>query len=348
MADLTPLPCRPAPLAITMGEPAGIGPEITAHAWKALRHTDTCFFVIADPALFDTFAIDIVRIDIPAHAGRHFHDALPVIPLENALAVTPGHAVPENAAGITESIQRAVTFALDGNASGIVTAPVNKSSLMEAGFPFPGHTEYLDHLTRNATGTGRRSRHGIAMMLTSPVLKTMPVTIHTSVKDAAAALDTGMIVRTGMIAAECLAGDFGIDNPRLAVSGLNPHAGESGRLGTEDETVIMPAVETLVRAGIRARGPLPADTMFHEEARATYDAALCMLHDQALIPVKTLAFHTAVNMTPGLPVIRTSPDHGTALDIAGKGKARPDSLICAITLAEQIARKRLRDRQAAT
>ena len=214
---------------------------------------------------------------------------------------------------------------------------------MAAGFRFPGHTEYLADLTSKAPmPTG--GKRGPVMMLSGPQLRTVPVTIHQSVKDAIAGLRPDLIIKTALVTHEALKNDFGIASPRLAISGLNPHAGEEGMFGAEDAMIIAPAVDELKAMGVDARGPLPADTMFHEDARAKYDAALCMLHDQALIPAKTLAFHEAVNVTLGLPIIRTSPDHGAALDIAGKGIARPDSLIAAIKLAAQMASRR---RQAA-
>ncbi len=238
-----------------------------------------------------------------------------------------------------ESIERAVDYAVNGSASGVVTNPIQKSTLLAAGFGFPGHTEYLAHLTTAAPMPNERAR-GPVMMLAGPMLRTVPVTVHQSVKEAIGSLTPDKIIKTAIVTAEALRDEFGIASPRLAISGLNPHAGEAGALGMEDEMIIAPAVDALCDMGLNARGPLPADTMFHEEARASYDAALCMLHDQALIPAKTLAFHDAVNVTLGLPIIRTSPDHGTALDIAGKGLARADSLIAAIKLADRMATTR--------
>ena len=336
---------RPAPLALTMGEPGGIGPELTAAAWRASRaHEDNAFFVIADPALFRALNVPTAQIAAPREAADRFLDALPVLPLESPVRARAGEAAPENAGGVIESIRRAVEAALDGAAGGVVTNPIQKASLMAAGFEFPGHTEFLDVLCKDAPMPASRAKsarmRGAVMMLAGPELKSVPVTIHQSVREAAASLSSDLIVRTGMIVAEALYEDFGIAAPRLAVSGLNPHAGEAGRLGHEDEAVIAPAVAALRGAGVDARGPLPADTMFHAEARAGYDAALAMLHDQALIPAKTLAFHEAVNATLGLPIVRTSPDHGTALDIAGKGAARADSLNAAIRLARDIAARR--------
>ncbi len=325
-----------APLALTMGEPGGCGPEITLAAWETRRETGV-FFVIADPSLFP--ADKIAKISSPGEASSAFAEKLPILPLEKPVSAAPGTASPANAGAVIESIERATAFALAGEASGVVTNPIQKSALIAAGFKFPGHTEFLADLTKNAPMPTGRLR-GPVMMLAGPDLKTVPVTIHQSVIDAVRTLSTDMIVQTAMITAQALSEDFGVASPRLAISGLNPHAGEAGALGSEDEEIIAPAVAALIAAGIDARGPLPADTMFHAEARETYDAALCMLHDQALIPAKTLAFHDAVNVTLGLPVIRTSPDHGTALDIAGKGGARADSLVAAIRMAAEMAARR--------
>ena len=328
-----------APLALTMGDPGGVGPEISCAAWRAFRGGGLSFFIIADPALFRNHGVPTAEIAAPEEAPARFGDALPVLPLISAVAPSPGEASAKNARGVIESISRAVGCALDGTAAGVVTNPIHKASLMAAGFEFPGHTEFLADLCRDAAMPVGRKR-GAVMMLAGPLLKTVPVTIHQSVQNAVASLSPELIIGTGIITAEALRCEFGIDRPRLAISGLNPHAGEAGRLGHEDDAIVAPAVEALTDAGIDARGPLSADTMFHEQARARYDAALCMLHDQALIPAKTLAFHDAVNVTLGLPIIRTSPDHGTALDIVGKGIARPDSLIAAIRLAGEMAARR--------
>jgi len=222
---------------------------------------------------------------------------------------------------------------LAGEAAAIVTNPVAKNVLYRSGFPEPGHTEFLARLAAEATGTAVRP----VMMLWSPELAVVPVTIHLPLAQVPGALDTALIVETGRIAARDLTSRFRIANPRLAVAGLNPHAGEDGAMGAEDIAIVRPAVEKLLALGIAVRGPLPADTMFHEGARATYDVALCMYHDQALIPIKTLAFDHAVNVTLGLPFVRTSPDHGTAFDIAGTGRADPSSLIAALRLAAKLA-----------
>ncbi|MEM8772371.1 MAG: 4-hydroxythreonine-4-phosphate dehydrogenase PdxA [Pseudomonadota bacterium] len=328
------------PLALTMGEPGGVGPEIANKAWRTLRADGPVFFVIGDPHVFDVNDASIERIETPEEARTVFPRALPVIADTQTLQTKPGVAAPETANAVIRSIEQAVAIVLGGRASGVVTNPVQKSALYAAGFSFPGHTEFLEALTTDAPMPDHRTR-GAVMMLAGPDLRTVPVTIHQSVRDAVATLSPDVIVRTATITAEALRHDFAIAAPRLAISGLNPHAGEGGALGAEDEMIIAPAVDKLRAAGLDAKGPLPADTMFHAEARAHYDAALCMLHDQALIPAKTLAFHDAVNVTLGLPIIRTSPDHGVALDIAGKGVARADSLVAAIRLAADMAARRV-------
>lgn len=327
------------PLALTMGDPGGVGAEIAAAAWRALREKGPVFFLIADPELVRAQDAPVIQIQSPAQAHNAFAEALPVMPLIAQTSSHPGVSSPDNAAAVIESIERAVGFAISGAAGGVVTNPIQKSSLMAAGFEFPGHTEFLASLTKTTPMPDGRNR-GAVMMLAGPALKTVPVTIHQSVTDAVKSLSSDLVIGTGIIAEQSLRRDFGVAKPRLAISGLNPHAGEDGALGAEDSAIIAPAVKALQDAGVDARGPLPADTMFHEEARAGYDAALCMLHDQALIPAKTLAFHDAVNVTLGLPIIRTSPDHGTALDIAGRGLARPDSLIAALRLAAAMAERR--------
>ncbi|WP_425409398.1 4-hydroxythreonine-4-phosphate dehydrogenase PdxA [Hyphococcus sp.] len=328
-----------APLALTMGEPGGVGPEITVKAWAALRDAPLAFFALADPSLFAALDCEIEIISAPREATSAFRDAIPVLPLKSSVRATPGLADSQNAAAVIESIKTAVSYCLDGAAAGVVTNPIQKSSLIKSGFEFPGHTEYLADLTGDRAMPANRTR-GPVMMIAAPQLKTVPVTIHQSVTDASASLNAALVEKTCTIVAEALTHDFGFKEPRLAVSGFNPHAGEDGALGKEDKDIIAPAIQALKNRGFHVAGPLPADTMFHQEARARYDAAICMLHDQALIPAKTLAFHDAVNVTLGLPIVRTSPDHGTALDIAGKGTARADSLIAAIRLGALMASKR--------
>jgi len=250
--------------------------------------------------------------------------------------VRAGHPDPANAAATLEAIERAVDLALAGQIAGFATNPIQKKTLQDAGFPHPGHTEFLAELAaRPATRPV-----DVAMMLACPELRVVPVTIHLSLARAVQALDPEAIVRVGRIAATGLKALFGIARPRLAVAALNPHAGEQGAMGDEETRVILPAIETLRKDGIDVRGPAPADTLFHPAARATYDAALCMYHDQALIPIKTIDFSGGVNVTLGLPFVRTSPDHGTALDIAGTGRADPASLLAALAMADDMARRR--------
>ena len=325
--DMTP------PLVLTMGEPGGVGPELTEKAWTALRKSNQPFFVVSDPALFANIPVE--PIEHPSQARSVFENSLPVLPLQNPISATSGVASSDNAKAVIESIDRAVNFAASSDAAGVVTNPIHKAALLQSGFSFPGHTEYLEALT-NTVAMPQNRKRGAVMMIAGTQLRTVPITIHQSVKEAISSLNTPMITKTSLIAAQAMQSDFGIENPRIAISGLNPHAGEDGEMGSEERDIIEPAIAELRLAGINAIGPLSADTMFHEEARATYDVALCMLHDQALIPAKTLGFHDAVNVTLGLPIIRTSPDHGTALDIAGKGIAKADSLLAAISLAEKL------------
>lgn len=336
---MTPTSTLSSPLALTMGDPGGIGPELTVKAWRALRESGPVFFLVGAPGFMEALDAPVAAIAAPRDAQDAFSTALPVLPIASPVEAQAGVSSPAHAAAVIESIEHAVEFAVNGEAAGIVTNPIQKSSLLAAGFGFPGHTEFLGELTKKAPMPAGRLR-GAVMMLAGPALRTVPVTVHLSVKQAVAVLTPNRIVETGLIVAEALRVDFGIEAPRLAVSGLNPHAGEGGALGAEDELIIAPAVDELRAAGVDARGPLSADTMFHEEARKSYDAALCMLHDQALIPAKTLGFHDAVNVTLGLPIVRTSPDHGAALDIAGKGVARADSLIAAIRLAAELTARR--------
>ncbi|WP_274424192.1 4-hydroxythreonine-4-phosphate dehydrogenase PdxA [Chelativorans sp. YIM 93263] len=326
-------------LALTVGEPAGIGPEILVSAWLQRRkHAVPAFYALADPSLLVARAkrlnLDVPIVETSAEqAISRFADALPVVPLENNLTDAPGQPARENAAGVIEAITRAVQDTMSGNADGIVTCPIAKKPLYDAGFTFPGHTEFLGHLAQEITGKPATQ----VMMMAGPDLRTVPVTVHQSLATVPATLTREAIEETARVVTRDLVQRFGIERPRLAVAGLNPHAGEGGALGEEDARIIAPAVAALRAEGIDVVGPLPADTMFHADARRKYDAALCMYHDQALIPVKALAFDETVNVTLGLPFIRTSPDHGTAFDIAGKGIARPDSLIAALKLARQLA-----------
>jgi len=335
MTDLT----SPLPLAISIGEPAGIGPEILLSAWsQRVAASLPPFYVIGDPTLLRSRA-NALNLDIsfsevePEEAASCFDTSLPVHSLKNGFDDHPGVPSLMNAAGVIEAIERGVEHVFKGRAAGIVTCPIAKKPLYDAGFQFPGHTEFLGHLAQIRTGQPATP----IMMLAGPDLRAVPITVHLALKEAIAILDADLIVTTARIVDADLKSRFGIAAPRLAISGLNPHAGEEGSMGREEIDIIIPAIETLRAEGIDAVGPFPADTMFHARARATYDAALCMYHDQALIPAKTLAFDEAVNVTLGLPFIRTSPDHGTAFNIAGKGIAKPDSLIAAIQLARRLA-----------
>lgn len=327
------------PLAVSGGDPSGVGPEIAIAAWKLRKTLDIpAFFLLAAPDLIAARATRLgetipLKICEPEEAAALFADFLPVVPLRNRQTDSPGKPLAENAAGTIEAIERAVGYAFDGKAAAVVTCPIAKKPLYEAGFPHPGHTEFLAALAEALTGNVCKP----VMMLAGPQLRAVPVTIHISLAQVPRCLTTDEIIAVSRITARELRDKFGIDNPRLAISGLNPHAGEGGAMGAEDDAIIRPAIEALLLEGINVRGPLPADTMFHATARATYDTAVCMYHDQALIPAKALAFDETVNVTLGLPFIRTSPDHGTAFDIAGLGLARPDSLIAALKLARHLA-----------
>jgi 4-hydroxythreonine-4-phosphate dehydrogenase len=326
------------PLALTLGEAAGIGPDITLLAWHRRRELALPpFYMLGDPAYLTQRArhlgLDVpVSACTPQDAVAAFPQALPVVPLAEKVTAEAGRPDESSAPAAIASIRRAVADVFSGRAHAVVTNPVAKAVLYRTGFAEPGHTEFLAKLAQEHTG---RAVHPV-MMLWSPELAVVPVTIHLPVRDVPRVLTTELIVETGRIVARDLRERFGIARPRLALAGLNPHAGEDGALGTEDGEIVAPAVLALRRDGIDARGPLPGDTMFHAAARATYDAALAMYHDQALIPIKTLAFDHAVNVTLGLPFVRTSPDHGTAFDIAGTGRADPTSLVAAIKLAARL------------
>lgn len=336
------MPVASLPLALTQGDPAGIGPEITLRAWLARRDAGLApFFVLTDPDLLARTAhalgLDVpVVATTPEDAAAAFDEALPVVAGPGPAAAEPGRPDPATASATVASIVEAVALAQAGRAAALVTNPIAKHVLYAAGFAHPGHTEFLAALATAPGGPVPRP----VMMLWCETLAVVPVTVHIALRDVPAALTRDALLDTARIVTRDLAARFGIARPRLAVAGLNPHAGESGTIGTEDRDLVAPAVETLRAEGIDASGPWPADTMFHARARARYDAALCMYHDQALIPIKTLAFDDGVNVTLGLPFIRTSPDHGTAFDIAGRGIARPDSLIAAIRLAARLVRGR--------
>ncbi len=336
-------PARLAPLAVTMGEPAGVGGELTLMAWLARRAAGDAvpFFAIDDPARLRrlaqrlSLAVDVVEIDAPAAAAGVFTRALPVLTQPLAVEDRPGHLDVRNAPAAIASIERAATLARDGRVGAVVTNPIQKKTLQDAGFPYPGHTEFLAALG----GTSGRPAE-VVMMLACRELRVVPVTIHVALRRALDALSTDLIVRAGRIAVHAVRRDCGLDAPRLAVAGLNPHAGEGGTMGDEETRIVAPAVAALRAEGIDATGPMSPDTMFHAAARARYDLALCMYHDQALIPIKTIDFAGGVNVTLGLPFIRTSPDHGTALDIAGTGSADPGSFLAALDMAVDMARHR--------
>ena len=323
------------PLALTMGEPGGVGPDLTLAVWLDRHRLQIPpFYLLADPTFVAERARLIgldcpIEVTEPATAATVFERALPVVPLEARVKAEPGRADPANAGAVVEAIARAVGDVRSGAGAAIVTNPIHKQSLYAAGFRHPGHTEFLG--TLSATWSGAAARP--VMMLAGPELRAVPVTIHIPVRDVAETLSEALIVETGRIVAAELRRRFGIPSPRLAVAGLNPHAGEGGTIGTEDQTIIVPAVQALRAEGITVTGPLSADAMFHPSARSGYDAALCMYHDQALIPAKTLAFAETVNVTLGLAFVRTSPDHGTAFDLAGTGRADPSSLAAALRLA---------------
>jgi 4-hydroxythreonine-4-phosphate dehydrogenase len=330
-----------APIALTIGEPGGIGPELAIKAWLRRTQDQIAPFCLIAPASIVKQAVAQSSMDVPtkvigkiSEALTCFEHALPLLEIADATVdVIPGVASPKTSSVVIESITKSVELATRGDACAVVTNPIQKSALYEAGFSHPGHTEFLAELAGPGTIP--------VMMLANSKLRVVPLTIHIALRDVPAQLTQELIVERSRITHKSLQTVFGIPAPRLAIAGLNPHAGEDGTMGGEEKTIMAPAIEQLRREGIDVIGPLPADTMFHEEARANYDVALCPYHDQALIPVKTLDFHGGVNVTLGLPFIRTSPDHGTALNIAGKGIARPDSLIAALKMAAEMATKRL-------
>jgi 4-hydroxythreonine-4-phosphate dehydrogenase len=329
------------PLALTLGEPAGIGPDITLVAWRRRAELRLPpFYLLADPQLLlrraAQLGLDVpIARAVPETAAALFANALPVADLNLDVSAQPGRPDSSSAAAAIAAIRRAVEDVLGGAAGAVVTNPVAKNVLYQSGFAEPGHTEYLAKLTEGLTGEHLRP----VMMLWSPELAVVPVTIHLPLKEVPQRLTVDLLVETARVVARDLQTRFAIARPRLAVAGLNPHAGEEGALGDEDRTIVQVAVERLAAEGFDIRGPLPADSLFHPAARSRYDAALCMYHDQALIPIKTLAFDRAVNVTLGLPFVRTSPDHGTAFDIAGSGRADPGSLVAAIHLAARLAAK---------
>jgi 4-hydroxythreonine-4-phosphate dehydrogenase len=327
-------------LALTLGEPAGIGPDLTLAVWRRRSELDVPpFYLVADPDFLksrtERLGLDVpIATVTPRTAAAAFGSALPVVAIDVAVTAAPGRPDRSSAPAAVASIRRATADVMAGSAAAIVTNPVAKNVLYNWGFAEPGHTEFLATLVHEATGKSLRP----VMMLWSPELAVVPVTIHLPLKEIFKQLSVELVVDTGRIVARDLAKRFGLPHPRLVLAGLNPHAGEAGTLGEEDGAIVAPAVARLVADGIDARGPLPADSLFHAQARASYDVALCMYHDQALIPIKTLAFDHAVNVTLGLPFVRTSPDHGTAFDIAGTGRADPTSLVAALRLAARLAK----------
>ena len=334
------MPPSPAlPLALTMGEPAGIGPDVTLMAWA--RRLDAAlppFHVVGDADLLARRAARL-GLDVPirrvaaAETAAVFATALPVVDLGRPVIGEPGRLDGRDAAAVVASIEGAVEEVRVGLAAAVVTNPIHKHALYQAGFTHPGHTEFLGDLAGRFAVPADGSAWRPVMMLAGPDLRTVPITVHVALARACGDLTEERIVATARIVAADLTRRFRIARPRLVVAGLNPHAGEDGAMGREEIDVMRPAIERLRAEGIDVRGPLPADTLFHARARAGYDAALCPTHDQALIPVKTIAFDETVNVTLGLPFVRTSPDHGTALDIAGTGTAHPGSLIAAIRMA---------------
>ncbi len=321
------------PLAITMGEPAGIGPELVARIWHKRHELNLPNFIYVGSsaalnAIDKELPINLIP-DIPGLVSAE-SDSLTVLEVSLPSPLQPGTLEPENGTAVTKSIDLAVTAALQGHISGIVTSPIHKAALYQAGFDAPGHTEYLARLC------GLKDNQSV-MMLATQGLRVVPVTVHSPFKDVPKLLTTEKIIHAGLVTAHDLRHRFGIATPRLAIAGLNPHAGENGTIGMEEATHIMPAVWALRDHGVTVSEPQPADTLFHAEARQNYDAVLCMYHDQALIPLKTLDFWGGVNITLGLPIIRTSPDHGTALSLAGKNEARLDSMVAAIRQATKMA-----------
>ena len=340
---------RIAPLALTMGEPAGIGLEITLAAWRdRLQRSVPPFVFYADPEAVRARArligleVPIEVVDRAERAAEVFVDRLPVRPVRLEAETRPGEPDPANAGAVIAAIEGAVAAVAKGEAAALVTNPIAKSVLQAGGFEHRGHTEFLEDLAERHQA-GRRF-HAV-MMLVADQLRVVPLTVHMPLADVPKAITRGLILDTVRVTWEALRRDFGLPLPRIAVTGLNPHAGEAGTLGREEEEVIAPAIEELRSEGLSITGPHSADTLFHAAARAGYDAAVAMYHDQALIPFKTLAFETGVNVTLGLPFVRTSPDHGTAFDIAGEGRASPESLIAALKLAEALAVSRAKGRR---
>ena len=332
----------PRPLALSLGDPAGIGPEITVKAWRALRDTGPVFMIVGDyDAVVAAAGVDrsltIARVGGPDEATLVFSRAVPVLDIPLNAPVVAGKPSSSYAGAVIRWIETGVGLTLSGAVSGLVTAPIAKAPLYDAGFKFAGHTEFLAELTAGAPYDGAR---GPVMMLTAKDLRVVLCTIHLSLAQAVASLSTERIVQTGLVTAQALQRDYGVARPRLALAALNPHAGEGGALGREEIDIINPAAQTLRGLGVACADAKPADTLFHQDVRSAYDAVICLYHDQALIPIKTIDFWGGVNVTLGLPIVRTSPDHGAGFDIAGRGLARPESLIAALRAAANIAARR--------
>lgn len=328
---------EPRPLALTMGDPAGIGGELSVRAWLARRLSGPVFVLLDDPdrlvavgrALGRT--VPVRTVNSAAEAAAVFPDALPVLAVSLAVPAEPGRPDPANAAAVVAAIEQATRLCLAGEAAAVVTNPVSKALLHQVGFPHPGQTEFIAALTGTTF---------VVTMLASPMLRVVPVTVHVSLREALAALSTETILATARVTAGALRRDFGVMQPRLAIAGLNPHAGEHASMGDEEVTLIEPAIEQLRLEALEVSGPWPPETMFTAEARARYDVAIGMYHDQVLIPLKTLDMARGVNVTLGLPIIRTSPDHGPAFRIAGSGRADPASLLASLDLAADLAARR--------
>jgi 4-hydroxythreonine-4-phosphate dehydrogenase len=327
------------PLALTMGEPAGIGGEIAMKAWRARESEHVPpFYLIDDPDHLEAltkrlgWSVPLMPISAPEEATSAYSHALPVLVNRLSHQPVPGTPNRNNAKAVIAAIDKAVADVQSGNAAAVVTNPIHKQILVESGFSHVGHTDYLAELA----GNGARA----VMMLACPELRVVPVCIHMSLRNSIEILTIESIVETTRATANALIKDFGIAQPHIALTGLNPHAGEGGAIGREEIDIILPAIEQMKREGLSVRGPEPADTLFHQRAREGYDAAVCMYHDQALIPIKTIDFYGAVNITLGLPFVRTSPDHGTAFEIAGTGVADASSLIAALKTASSMARQR--------
>ena len=333
------LPLAVSPIAVSLGDPAGVGPEIIAESWVRRREAGLApFFVVGGAGVLARAAqgrglsLKVERISNPSHTANVFERALPVLGLEDVEAAA-GSPTEEGAALALHSLAEATRFALLGTAGAVVTAPVAKAQLATVGFEFPGQTEFLAEVCGLA-------QEDAVMMLAGPSLRAVPLTVHCALAEVPGRLTSELIAHRARIVAAALARDFGIPTPRIAVCGLNPHAGEGGRFGTEERDIITPAIEALVSEGLDVTGPHPADALFTPRARKTYDAALAMYHDQALVPLKALDFDEGVNVTLGLPIVRTSPDHGTAFDIAGKGLADPGAMIAALKMAGGMAERR--------